>query len=76
MNGIDRLREFVATNGTGMAFDLLFAVCWVGLVGILFEFVFRGGPQWAYYLMMLAGIPAYFGFRWSVEQATQPAPDP
>lgn len=50
-----------------MLHDLLFAVVWVTLVSLLFELV--EGPRWAYYMLMLAGIPAYFGFVLSFEMA-------
>jgi len=59
---LDRLREHVRENRSGMVDDLLFAVAWVLLVSLLFEYVFTTAPTYAYYLFMLAGIPAYFGF--------------
>lgn len=63
----DRLRNHVKENKRGMIHDLMFAVIWVALVGFLFDFVFVGAPTWAFYMFMLAGIPAYFGFFWSWE---------
>ena len=71
MSLADRLREQIAENRTGMVYDFAFAVVWVGLVSILFDAVFTGAPQWAFYMFMLAGIPAYFGFFWSLELARQ-----
>jgi hypothetical protein len=69
MGPTDRLREHVRENGTGMVHDLLFALAWVGLVSLLFEFVFVDAPTWVFTMFMLAGIPAYFGFFWSLEAA-------
>ena len=62
-----RLKEHVQENQTGIVFDLLFALAWVGLVSVIFTLV--DGPQWAYYLFMVAGIPAYFGFTYSMAVA-------
>lgn len=58
----DRIRTHVRENRTGMIHDLMFAVVWVAIVSFLFETVFAGAPTWAFYMFMLAGIPAYFGF--------------
>jgi hypothetical protein len=71
MSLADRLREQIAENRTGMVYDFAFAVVWVGLVSFLFDAVFMSAPQWAFYMFMLAGIPAYFGFFWSLELARQ-----
>jgi len=65
----DRLRSHVSEHQTGMIQDLAFALAWVALVSLLFDFVFTSAPTWAYYLFMLAGIPAYFGFFISLEMA-------
>ncbi len=65
----DRLKEHVAENGTGMIHDLVFAIVWVTAVTVLFDFVFTSAPAWAFYMFLLAGIPAYFGFFWSLESA-------
>lgn len=69
MSLADRIREHVADNRTGMVHDLLFAIVWVTLVSVLFEFLFVGAPRWVRYAFLLAGIPAYFGFFWSLELA-------
>ena len=71
MSLADRLREQIAENRAGMLYDFAFAVVWVGFVSFLFDAVFTGAPQWAFYMFMLAGIPAYFGFFWSLELARQ-----
>lgn len=70
MSLVDRLRDHAREHRGGMVYDLVFAVVWVGIVSMLFDFVFVGAPTWAYYLFMLAGIPAYFGFFASLEAAT------
>ncbi len=54
-----------------MVHDLMFAVVWVGLVSFLFDFVLTSAPAWAFYMFMLAGIPAYFGFFISLELARE-----
>lgn len=70
MSIVDRLREHVEENQLGMLYDLLFALVWVALVDALFRFVFPPStPEWAFYLFLVAGIPAYFGFFWSLELA-------
>ena len=68
----DRLRRHVKENKSGMLYDLMFAVVWVGFVAFLFDFVFVDAPTWAFYMFMLAGIPAYFGFFWSLELLEDP----
>ncbi|MFW5938666.1 MAG: hypothetical protein ACOCSN_06965 [Halanaeroarchaeum sp.] len=65
----DRIRSHVKGNRTGMIQDLAFAVVWVTLVSLLYDFVFYASPQWVLYMFMLAGIPAYFGFFMSLEMA-------
>jgi hypothetical protein len=54
------LREHISEHHSGMLIDLVFACSWVTMVTILFSVL--DGPQWAYYLCMLAGVIAYFGF--------------
>lgn len=51
-----------------MFVDLVFAVAWVTMDEVLFRVV--DGPTWAYYLLVLSGIVAYFGFVWNLELAT------
>ena len=67
----DRIRSHVKGNRTGMIQDLAFAVAWVTLVSLLYDFAFSASPRWVLYMFMLAGIPAYFGFFISVEMAKQ-----
>lgn len=71
MSLVDRLREHAREHRQGMLYDLMFAVVWVGVVSFLFDVVFPSAPTWAYYLFMVAGIPAYFGFMASLGAATQ-----
>lgn len=66
------VREWIQTareEKWGIFVDLVFAIAWVTLVEILFDFL--EGPDWAYYLMMVAGIVAYFGLFWNLELAKQ-----
>lgn len=67
----DRVRSHVTENRTGMVQDLTFAIVWVTLVSLLFDFVFTSAPQWVFYMFMVAGIPAYFGFFISLEMAKE-----
>ena len=67
MSIVDSIRDHVREHRSGMVSDLLFALVWVTLVEVFFSVV--DGPQWAYYMFMLAGIVAYFGFFWSLDQA-------
>lgn len=69
MSIVDSIRDHVREHRSGMVSDLLFALAWVTLVEVFFTVV--DGPQWAYYLFMLAGIAAYFGFFWSLERARE-----
>ena len=68
-NVFQRIGEYVVENRRGMFGDLVFAVVWVTLVNVFFGFV--DGPTWAYYMFMVAGIVAYFGFVYSVEAAAK-----
>jgi len=49
----------------------MFAVIWVAIVSFLFDFLFTEAPIYAFYLCLLAGIPAYFGFIISLQLAKQ-----
>jgi len=74
MNPADRLREHIREHRTGILYDLMFAVVWVGIVSLLFDVVFISAPLWAYYLCLLAGVPGYFGFFWSLDAAKRQQP--
>ena len=67
MSIVDTISNHVREHRSGMMSDLVFALVWVTIVEVFFNFV--DGPQWAYYMFMLAGIVAYFGFFWSLELA-------
>lgn len=67
----DRLRTHVREHQTGMLQDLTFALAWVIGVSLLFDYVFTSAPTWAFYMFMIAGIPAYFGFFISLEMARE-----
>ena len=54
------LREHISEHRSDMIVDLVFACSWVTMVTVLFSVL--DGPQWAYYLCMLAGVIAYYGF--------------
>lgn len=63
MISLEDIGEHVQDNQTGIMFDLLFALIWVGLVSVFFAAV--DGPQWAYYLLLLTGIPGYYVWVYS-----------
>lgn len=65
------VREWIATareERWGILTDLAFAVVWVTLVELINYFL--KPPTTVYYLLMLAGIVAYFGFLWNFDLAT------
>ena len=67
----ERVRSQVSENRTGMVQDLAFAIAWVTLVSLLYDFAFASAPRWVLYLFMFAGVPAYFGFFISLEMAKE-----
>lgn len=68
-NVLHRIGVYVVENRRGMVGDLVFALVWVTIVNALFRLV--DGPDWAYYMLMVAGVVAYFGFVFSVEHAIE-----
>lgn len=65
------LREWIETareDRWGLLIDLVFAIVWVTAIDLLFRIL--EGPDWAYYMFMLAGIAAYFLFFANLELAT------
>lgn len=68
-NVLHRIGVYVVENRRGMVGDLVFALVWVTIVNAFFRLV--DGPDWAYYMMMVAGVVAYFGFIYSVQLATE-----
>jgi hypothetical protein len=67
----ERVRSHISENRTGMIQDLAFAITWVTLVSLLYDFAFASAPRWVLYLFMVAGVPAYFGFFVSLEMAKE-----
>jgi hypothetical protein len=65
----ERLGDYILENRGGILTDIVFAVVWVTFVTVIFRFA--EGPDWAYYMFMLAGVVAYFGFFMSLEAARQ-----
>lgn len=53
----------------GMLTDLAFAIVWVTIVETV-NYLLEP-PTLVYYMLMLAGIVAYFGFIWNFELATK-----
>jgi hypothetical protein len=67
MGLLSDIGEHVQENKDGMVFDLVFAVVWVTFASLLVEVL--QGPEWALYLALAAGIPAYYGFVFSLDMA-------
>ena len=67
MSGAREWIESVRAEKWGLFVDLLFAIVWVTMVDVLFRVI--DGPTYAYWMLMLAGIVAYFGFFASLEMA-------
>ena len=67
MTSVREWIESAREDRWGLLVDLAFAVVWVTMVDLLFRVL--EGPDWAYYLLMLSGIVAYFGFFASLELA-------
>jgi hypothetical protein len=68
---VDRARTVLGENGPGMLGDLAFAVAWVGVASLVYGLLFPTAPQWVLYMLMIAGIPAYFGFFVSLDAARE-----
>jgi hypothetical protein len=68
MTNVGEWLENAREQRWGIFIDLVFAIGWVTMVDLLFRVL--DGPTWAYYMFMLAGIVAYFGFVTSLEFAT------
>ena len=69
MGWIARIGTHIYENRDGVVFDLVFALVWVTVVSAFVTLV--DGPTWARYLLLAAGIPAYFGFIYSMELAKE-----
>lgn len=62
---VERLRE----HRWGLLVDLVFALLWVTMVELLVGLL--NGPSWAYYLLVLTGIVAYFVFFETLDSAVE-----
>ena len=69
MGWLARIGDHIYENKDGIVFDLVFALVWVTIVSAFITIV--DGPTWARYLLLAAGIPAYFGFVYSMELAKE-----
>jgi hypothetical protein len=69
MGWLARIGDHIYEHKDGMVFDLVFALTWVTIVSAFIIVV--DGPTWARYLLLAAGIPAYFGFVYSMELAKE-----
>ena len=69
---LETVGKHVREHRSGMVVDLLFAVAWVTVVTVVFD-VLPGGPQWLYYLTLVGGVVAYFGFFASLEAVREDA---
>jgi hypothetical protein len=63
---LETVGRHVEEHRGGMVVDFVFALAWVTVVTVVFDLL-PGGPQWLYYLTLLGGVVAYFGFFWSLE---------
>ncbi|WP_254272366.1 hypothetical protein [Haloarcula marina] len=63
---LETVGDHVREHRSGMLVDLVFAFAWVTVVTVVFD-LFAGAPEWLYYLTMLGGVVAYFGFFASLE---------
>ncbi|WP_246999954.1 hypothetical protein [Halosolutus gelatinilyticus] len=69
MTGIRERLETAREERWGILADLVFAIVWVTTVDLFFRLV--DGPTWAYYMLMVAGVVAYFGFFTSLKVAKE-----
>jgi hypothetical protein len=69
MSWLAKIGTHIYENKDGIVFDMAFALVWVTLVVGFVTVV--DGPTWARYLLLVAGIPAYFGFVYSLELAKE-----
>jgi hypothetical protein len=63
---LETIGEHLREHRSGMLVDLVFALAWVTVVTLVFDLL-PGGPQWLYYLTLLGGVIAYYGFFASLE---------
>jgi len=63
---LETVGRHVDEHRGGIVVDFVFALAWVTVVTVVFDLL-PGGPQWLYYLTLLGGVVAYFGFFLSLE---------
>ncbi|WP_324665316.1 hypothetical protein [Haloarcula sediminis] len=63
---LETVGEHVEEHRGGMVVDFVFALAWVTVVTVIFDLL-PGGPEWLYYLTLLGGVVAYYGFFASLE---------
>ncbi|MFP4188431.1 MAG: hypothetical protein ACOCRA_00095 [Halobacteria archaeon] len=66
---LDSLRDHVTENRRGMLVDIVFAVVWVTLATVIANAL--QAPDYARYILMLAGIPAYYALFISLDVLEQ-----
>lgn len=69
MTGVREWLQTAREERWGILTDLAFAVVWVTIVEAINYLL--GPPTLVYYMLMLAGVVAYFGFVWNFELATE-----
>ncbi|MFC6863873.1 hypothetical protein ACFQGE_10385 [Halomicroarcula sp. GCM10025817] len=66
MSRLEAIGRHIQEHRSGMVVDMVFAIAWVTVVTVVLD-VLMGAPQWLYYLTLLGGIVAYYGFFWTLE---------
>jgi hypothetical protein len=69
MSRLEAIGRHIQEHRSGMVVDMVFAIAWVTVVTVVLD-VLMGAPQWLYYLTLLGGIVAYYGFFWTLEAVT------
>ena len=70
---LETVGRHVDEHRSGMVVDFVFALTWVTVVTLLFD-VLPGGPQWLYYLTLVSGVVAYYGFFLSLDAVRSAEP--
>ncbi|MFC7019264.1 MULTISPECIES: hypothetical protein [Haloarcula] len=66
MSRLEAIGRHIREHRSGMVVDMVFAIAWVTVVTVVLD-VLMSAPQWLYYLTLLGGIVAYYGFFWTLE---------
>ncbi|MFC7026532.1 hypothetical protein ACFQJ5_01315 [Halomicroarcula sp. GCM10025324] len=69
MSRLEAIGRHIQEHRSGMVVDMVFAIAWVTVVTVVLD-VLMGAPQWLYYLTLLGGIVAYYGFFWTLDAVT------